>query len=90
MKRFVDKLRALWVLARAKEFVLFTCDDFKTSKGGNCWVSYGIDNKEYAYENSFFKWGYVKDITEGFRYAPWDGDVLYEEISDDEIYVDPL
>ena len=50
MKRFVDKLRALWVLARAKEFALFTCDDFKTSKGVNCWVSYGIDNKEYVYD----------------------------------------
>ena len=47
MKRFVDKLRALWVLARAKEFALFTCDDFKTSKGGNCWISYGISEKEY-------------------------------------------
>ena len=50
MKRFVDKLHALWVLARAKEFVLFTCDDFKTSKGGNCWVSHGIDDKEYMYD----------------------------------------
>ena len=50
MKRFVDKFRALWVLARAKEFVIFTCDDFKTSKSGNCWVSYGIDNKEYMYD----------------------------------------
>ena len=50
MKRFVDKLHALWVLARAKEFVLFTCDDFKTSKGGNCWVSHEIDDKEYAYD----------------------------------------
>ena len=50
MKRFVDKLHALWVLARAKEFVLFTCDDFKKSKGGNCCVSYGIDNKEYVYD----------------------------------------
>ena len=50
MKRFVDKLRALWVLARAKEFVLFTCDDFKKSKSGNCWVSHGIDNKEYMYD----------------------------------------
>ena len=50
MKRFIDKLRALWVLARAKEFVLFTCDDFKTSKSGNCWVSHGIDDKEYMYD----------------------------------------
>lgn len=50
MKRLVDKLRALWVLARAKEFVLFTCDDFKKSKSGNCWVSHGIDDKEYAYD----------------------------------------
>ena len=50
MKRFVDKLRALLVLARAKEFVIFTCDDFKTSKGGNCWVSHGIDDKEYMYD----------------------------------------
>ena len=50
MKRFVDKFRALWVLARAKEFVIFTCDDFKTSQGGNCWVSHGIDDKEYAYD----------------------------------------
>ena len=50
MKRFVDKLHALWVLARAKEFVLFTCDDFETSKGGNCWVSHGIDDKEYMYD----------------------------------------
>lgn len=50
MKRLIDKLCALWVLARAKEFVLFTCADFKTSIGGNCWVSHGIDNKEYMYD----------------------------------------
>ena len=50
MKRLVDKLRALWVLARAKEFVLFTCDDFIKSKSGNCLVSHGIDDKEYAYD----------------------------------------
>ena len=50
MKRFVDKLHALWVLAQAKEFALFTCDDFKKSKSGNCWVSHGIDDKEYMYD----------------------------------------
>ena len=50
MKRLIDKLRALWVVMRAKEFVIFTCDDFKTSQGGNCWVSHGIDDKEYAYD----------------------------------------
>ena len=32
----------------------------------------------------------AKDNSEGFRHAPWNSDVLYEEISDDEIYVDPL
>ena len=50
MKRFVDKLRALWVLARAKEFVIFIYDDFKTSKGGNCWISHGIAEKEYMFD----------------------------------------
>ena len=63
---------------------------FKTIKDEFCHYVALVNGKLLAYEDSFFKWGYVKDITEGFRYAPWDSDVLYEEISDDEIYVDPF
>ena len=63
---------------------------FKTIKDEFCHYVALVNGKLLVYEKSFFKWGYIKDITEGFRYAPLDSDVLYEEISDDEIYVDPL
>ena len=63
---------------------------FKTIKDEFCHYVALVNGKLRAYEDSFFKWGYIKDITEGFRYAPLDIDVLYEEISADELYVDPL
>ena len=63
---------------------------FKTIKDEFCHYVALVNGKLLAYEDNFFKWGYVKDISEGFRYAPLNSDVLYEEISDDEIYVDPF
>ena len=63
---------------------------FKTIKDEFCHYVALVNGKLLAYEDSFFKWGYVKDISEGFRYAPLNSDVLYEEISDDEIYVEPF
>lgn len=54
MKRFIDKIKALYVLAKAKEFAVYVCNDFNNSKDANCWISYGVEEKYDGYENFLY------------------------------------
>ena len=44
--RINDKISAIWHILRYKEFALFTCNHFKSSKGSTCTISLGIEDKE--------------------------------------------
>ena len=44
--RIKDKICAIWHILRCKEFALFTCKQFDSSKGSTCTISLGIEDKE--------------------------------------------
>lgn len=44
MKRFIDKIQALWVVLTAKEYAIYTCKNFNDASTADCWLSYGLND----------------------------------------------
>ena len=58
--RVKDKISAIWHILRCKEFALFTCNHFDSSKGSTCTISLGIEDKE---KSKVFRKTIAKNIT---------------------------
>lgn len=44
--RIKDKISAIWIILRCREFALFTCQYFEKSDYSTCTLSVGVEDKE--------------------------------------------